>query len=699
MNRDGFRPDPSKIEPVLEYPAPKNLKQLRRFLGMASWYRKFLDNFATIADPLTQLTKKSAKYQWGESQQSAFEQIKALIASAPVLHRPSFDDQFVIQTDASDTGLGAVLTQTIDGDERVLSFASRTLNKAERNYSVTERECLAVLWAIRKFRAYVEGYHFQVITDHSSLKWLCNLRNPNGRLARWALELQAYDYDIVHRKGSLNYVPDALSRMYEDDESEETPISSIEPSDSRTKDKWYDQLVTQVLEKPTAHPYFKIVAGHLYHYRLDPTLEDILDDQDAWKMVLRADKIPQVLRESHCEPPAGHLGRRKTYERIARYFYWKNMYREVSRFVRACTVCQQCKVEQLVPGGLMGKRRVSGPWEVVASDIMGPFPRSTRGYSYILIFMDTFTRWIEVVPIRKADGNTIKKELNERVFLRFGVPDIFLSDNGTEFRNKLLDKFLADHGTEHHTIPPYHAQANPVERVNRTVKTMVTSFIENEHKNWDKFLPELTFAYNTATQESTGVSPAFLNMGRHPTPPHNTKRAEEQAARQAAEQLALKKWEERMCKLFDLRLVTAKRAQRASERQSKYYNAKRRHVEFKIDDLVWKRNRILSSAIQGINAKLAPKYAGPFRITARLGQDVYRLEGENSEVYEKIHVVDLKPYKGGEEVSSDEEPLEDPTNRDGAEDTPLRTTPPEKNVVNVEAPRKRGRPRKTREKS
>ncbi|CAB0039435.1 unnamed protein product [Trichogramma brassicae] len=220
--------------------APKTLKQLRRFLGMASWYRKFLENFATIADPLNKLLKKNTKYIWGEEQQAAFERIKALIASAPMLSRPSFEHEFVVQTDASDSGLGAILTQNIDGEEKVLCFASRTLNKAERNYSVTERECLAVLWAIRKFRPYVEGYRFRVITDHSSLRWLHNLRNPTGKLSRWSLELQQFDYIVEHRKGTNNVVPDALSRLYED-ESDEAQVASIIINE-KAEDNWYNKL-------------------------------------------------------------------------------------------------------------------------------------------------------------------------------------------------------------------------------------------------------------------------------------------------------------------------------------------------------------------------------------------------------------------------------------------------------------------------
>ncbi|CAB0043593.1 unnamed protein product [Trichogramma brassicae] len=187
VDREGIRPDPYKTAPMVNFPAPKTLKKLRRFLGMASWDRKFLKNFATIAEPLTRLTRKGEKFTWAEDQQNSFEKIRSMLATAPVLNQPSFEHEFVIQTDASDTGLGAVLTQIIDDTECVLCFASRTMNAAERNYSVTERECLAVLWVVQKFRLYVEGYHFKVISDHSSLKWLHNLKKPDGQASSLGL--------------------------------------------------------------------------------------------------------------------------------------------------------------------------------------------------------------------------------------------------------------------------------------------------------------------------------------------------------------------------------------------------------------------------------------------------------------------------------------------------------------------------------
>ena len=188
VNKDGLSVNPEKTKPILTYPAQKNIKQLRRFIGLASWYRRFIPEFAVVAKPLTRLFRSNVKWHWGEEQQQALDSLKGALTSAPILAFPSFKDivanPFHLQTDTSNTGLGVVFTQVQDGEERVISFASRTLLSAERNYSLIERECLAVVWGIRKFRDYLEGFSFKVITDHSSLKFLHNLRNPTGKVAR-----------------------------------------------------------------------------------------------------------------------------------------------------------------------------------------------------------------------------------------------------------------------------------------------------------------------------------------------------------------------------------------------------------------------------------------------------------------------------------------------------------------------------------
>ena len=287
VNCDGLQVDPDKVAPVVNYPSPRNLKQLRRFLGMASWYRRFIPGFSTIAEPLTRLTEKNQAWEWGVDQHASFEALKTHLVTSPTLACPDFSLPFTLQTDASSVGLGAVLTQNIDGHERVIAYASRSLTGAEQRYTVTEQECLAVIWAIRKFRCYLEGYAFTVITDHSSLRWLHNLKNPTGRLARWALELLQDNVTIVHRKGALHHVPDALSRIPENFVEAIDRCARIQPH----QDRWYHRRYRDVRHAPDRLPDWQIINGHLYHHRPRGFIDIELEDLDAWKLV-----VPQSLR-------------------------------------------------------------------------------------------------------------------------------------------------------------------------------------------------------------------------------------------------------------------------------------------------------------------------------------------------------------------------------------------------------------------
>lgn len=509
VNREGLQIDPDKVAPVVNYPAPRNVKQLRRFLGMASWYRRFIPSFATLASPLTYLLKKSTSWVWDLPQRKAFGEIRTRLSTSPTLSCPNFELPFVLQTDASSVGLGAVLTQNVDGVEHVIAYASRALIAAERNYTTTEQECLAVLWSVRKFRCYLEGYHFTVITDHSSLRWLHNLKNPSGRLGRWALELQEYDYLIVHRKGALHHVPDALSRIPEDTCSLIVPVA-------RSKDRWYNQKLRSVRRSPDQFPDWRVQDGRLYYHRPPrfPALE--VGDLEAWKLVLPSELRQQALFNSHDVPQAGHLGVEKTLRRLSLKYYWPNMLREVANYVRKCAVCQRCKVEQAVPVGLMGKRILEQPWDTIAGDIMGPLPTSKNGFAYVLVLQDLFSKWIEIAPLRKATGKRIAEAVEDLIACRWGTPRVFLTDNGTEFVNRDIRALTERLGILHHTIAPYHPQANPVERVNRVLKTMIVSYLGPDHREWDVHLPSLRFAFNTAHHTSTQSSPAYLNSDANP---------------------------------------------------------------------------------------------------------------------------------------------------------------------------------------
>lgn len=204
-----------KIDKVRDFPIPKNITQLRGFLGLASYYRRFIKDFSKIANPLNKLLRKNATYQWTPEQQEAFEQLKQRLIQAPILIYPNFDEEFILLTDASTIGLGAILAQKdTEGNERVIAYASRSLSKPEKNYSATELECLAVVWAVGHFHAYLHGKRFTLVTDHSALCYLFNSATPTGRLARWVMKLQPYDFKIIHRAGRKHSNVDSLSRIH-----------------------------------------------------------------------------------------------------------------------------------------------------------------------------------------------------------------------------------------------------------------------------------------------------------------------------------------------------------------------------------------------------------------------------------------------------------------------------------------------------
>lgn len=214
INSEGSRPDPAKINCVQHFPVPRNVSELRGFLGLCGYYRRYVKSFSKLAGPLTALLRKDVLYNWGFEQQRAFEELKERLISPPILVRPDFSQRFILKTDYSETAIGAILAQLgADGQERVVAYASKSLTAAERNYSTTEGECLAVVWGVKHFRPYLFGTKFNLVTDHASLKWLMNSQDLNTRLMRWSLKLQEYDFEIEYRPGKQHSDVDALSRF------------------------------------------------------------------------------------------------------------------------------------------------------------------------------------------------------------------------------------------------------------------------------------------------------------------------------------------------------------------------------------------------------------------------------------------------------------------------------------------------------
>jgi len=308
VNERGIQTDPDKVAAILEFPRPTNVRTLRGFLGLASWYRRFVNNFARMSAPLTKLLRKNTRWHWGDDQEAAFNQLKQKLTSSPILACPDFSSLFTVQTDASGVGLGASLTQIQDGKEVVIAYASRLLTDNERKYTITELECLALVWADRIFRPYLEGYRFEAVTDHQALKWLMKLDSPSGRLGRWILELQQNDFQVRYRKGAYNKVADALSRNPVENTDDDSECALMESGDASNLQRsnqddakavedrmeWYARTKNQVKENPRTLPNYLVRDDKLYR-RFRPK-SDLTDGSTEWKLCIPLELNTEVLR-------------------------------------------------------------------------------------------------------------------------------------------------------------------------------------------------------------------------------------------------------------------------------------------------------------------------------------------------------------------------------------------------------------------
>ena len=636
LDNEGLRPDPERIAPILKQPAPRNIKELRSFLGCVGWYAKFLKDNSEIKIPLVKLLRKDQKWEWKEEQQEAFEKLKRALTEAPVLARPDFTKPFKVQTDASNFAIGAVLTQESEDGEHPIIYISRVLNAAERNYSVTEKELLGVIWAIKKFRPYIEGYKFEVVTDHSALKWLNKFKDPTGRLARWALELQQWDFEITHRKGKYHNVPDFLSRGIIEGGEEVAAVEEI-------KDEEYIKLREQVLKFPEKFKEWKVLDGYVYRYRENVLLDPITEGEEAWKLVLPKELRENAIRESHCTTATGHFGIEKTYERLARNYYWRGFYYDVVKFIKACDLCQHYKVGRIKSQGLLSSRIVERPWIVVAVDLM-EFPRSTTQNKYLIVFTDLFTKWVEMKPVRSATGKAVTKAFEELILFRWETPLYILADNGKEFDNKIFKQALEEYGIKLIFTPPYHPQANPVERTNRTLKKLIAMYVENNHRLWDTHLHEFRHAINTAIQSSLKVSPAFLNYGRNPRPIKNLRNEIE--GEKLIERIDPQVWKDRMKRIEVLRDMVIKHIENARKRQKEYYDVGRTDIKFEVGDMVLRVNNVLSDGSKHFAKKLAKPLIGPYQVLEVISPVTYKIssDSETDKRNPIVHVSQLAEY-------------------------------------------------------
>ncbi|GFW95328.1 hypothetical protein TNCV_2970501 [Trichonephila clavipes] len=545
--------------------------------------KRFIKGFCYLAEPLQSLLKSGVEFRWGPEEVEAFNSLKKALTSDPVLGMYDERASTEIHTDASGYGIGAVLVQIQNNVEKVIAYASRTLTKAEKNYSTTERECLAIVWATNKFRPYIFGKHFTVVTDHHSLCWLMNLKDPSGRLARWALRLQEHDFDVKYKTGKKHSDADALSRNPVEEETETSDkflavTTSMNLAMEQKKDQ--DLAKLKLLSNSSKNEEFRFIDGILCRKNFDP-------DGKLWLPVIPKHLRADILRHFHDAPTAGHLGFAKTYDRIRKRFYWPGMYRNVVRLHGLLnTICNN-----------------------------------------------------KALPTAEVDE--IAKFLLEEIVLRHGAPRVIITDRGAVFRSRLVSSLVDLCNIDHRFTTAYHPQTNGLtERFNKTLADMLSMYVDVEQKNWDEILPFVTFAYNTAKQETTGFTPFYLLHGREaettldtmlPFCPNDfddnniTKIA---ARAEESRQLA--------------RVHTL----RAQDKDRRRYDSKHQMVSYAPGDLVWIYTPVRKV---GLSEKLLRRYFGPYQVLRRLSAVTYEVQdfdpaSRKRKLREVVHVLRMKPY-------------------------------------------------------
>ncbi|KAK1685676.1 hypothetical protein QYE76_046524 [Lolium multiflorum] len=503
VTAQGIEVDPAKIEAIENWPQPKTVTQVRSFLGLAGFYRRFVKDFGSIAAPLNELTKKDVPFVWGDAQQDAFMILKDKLTHAPLLQLPDFNKTFELECDASGIGLGGVLLQ----EGKPVAYFSEKLSGPSLNYSTYDKELYALVRTLQTWQHYLWPKEFVIHSDHESLKHIRSQAKLNRRHAKWVEFIESFPYVIKHKKGKDNVIADALSRRY-------TMLSQLD---------------------------FKIFGLETIkeQYLHDADFKDVLlncKDGRTWNkfvlndgFVFRANKlcIPDssvrllLLQEAHGGGLMGHFGVKKTEDVLAAHFFWPRMRRDVERFVARCTTCQKAK-SRLNPHGLYMPLPVpSVPWEDISMDFVLGLPRTQKGRDSIFVVVDRFSKMAHFIPCHKTDDATHVADLFFREIVRLhGVPNTIVSDRDTKFLSHFWRCLWAKLGTKLLFSTTCHPQTDgQTEVVNRTLSTMLRAVLKKNLKLWEECLPHIEFAYNRSLHSTTKMCPFEIVYGFVPRAP------------------------------------------------------------------------------------------------------------------------------------------------------------------------------------
>jgi len=639
IDSNGMQPNPKLVRALQEFPQPTTLKELQSFLGLANYYRKFIEKFSAIAAPLTDATRNASQTRpivWTDAMVQAFETLKDALTKAPCLRIPDPDGEFEVITDASEDAkaIGAVLMQ----NGHPVAYESKKLDKHQVNYSVHDKEMCAIMHALDRWRPFLLGKHFKCYTDHRSLVHFKSQSNLNQRQLRWQEKAADYDMEILYKPGKENVVADALSRVR---------INLLCPLPTNSvkkqvrvgyKNSPLGKLIKEVGRREEPTERYTMENGFLY-YRTD--------EYSPWRLCLP--EIPYrdtVIHDNHDLTIAGHPGYAKTYSKIARNYYWPNMGSDIRKHVQQCDACQRTKPSNRPPAGKLRPLPIpQRPWNSIAMDFLGQIPASAKGNDMILIVIDRLTKMARFLPTKITITSKETAELFlKEIFRHHGLPATIVSDRDPRFTAKFWQALQKALGIKLLMSTAEHPQTDgQAEAAVKVIQKLLKPFVF-QGQDWEELLPTLEFAYNDTMHSSTGQTPFYLNYGYHPT---GATRHEVVNNPHAEDQVQ-----------YLLRLQEAAKDAMNDAQQVQRRNADKQRTE---PTIIKPGDWVLLRRKESQKRKLAPIADGPFQVTKvhENGNTVTLKFPKNSRAHPTVNISRVQLYFGPRPKLATEPPTDD----------------------------------------
>lgn len=648
--------DPVKIEGVAKWPQPQEVKEVQSFLGFINFYRRFIQDFADLAKPLHELTKKDTPWKWTEEQDKAFRLLKERVTSSPILIFPDNDKPYKLEADSSNYATGAVLSQQGEDEKwHPVAFLSKSLSPVERNYEIHDKEMLAIIRALDEWRHYLEGtkHAFEIWTDHKNLEYFMSAKKLNRRQARWSLFLSRFDFTLHHRPGKKSLKPDALSRRpdHGKGENDNEDIVLLKPEFFKVQSMKQGHFLlsgeeSSLLKKiRQAKDLDETVIKAVEELRKSGKRSLIGNEwSEEQGLILFRGKVyvprdmdlrRQIVQAHHDSYSAGHPGRWKTLELVSRNYWWPSLSRFIARYCDGCDRCNRTKTFPAKPSGKLIPTQIPKDiWQIITVDLITDLPEC-QGFNSIMITIDRLSKMLHAIPTNKeltAEGTA--RLFRDHVWKLHGLPEQVISDRGPQFVSAFMRELNSILGIKTAASTAYHPQTDgQTERANQEIEQYLRVFVNHRQDDWAEWLPLAEFSHNNRIQSSTRQTPFMLNFGKHP--------------RMGVEPLRESKFPS--VDTFVKRMQSSRKEaeaalQRAAEDMARFYDQTRGEaISYKPGDFVWLDGKdILTNRP---SKKLSDRRYGPFKITKVVSPNAYQLQLPPSmKIHPVFSTVKLRPF-------------------------------------------------------